>query len=137
MIFSGWARITFPSPAYQIEMYNNILKTLVKEFPESDIIRVTFREITPSYSGNHESKFFEVYSASGQLISFLVAAIGDPDKEIKDLKSEISALEDRNLMLEEINKLNVESLNKYINAEEFPATKEIWNTIPKDSVNIT
>lgn len=125
-------QITFPSPNHQIEMYNSILKILAKEFPKSDIVR-SFQPIRIEYYGReNESKFFEVYSATGQLISFLVASIGDPDEEIKDLKNKISALEDKNLMLEEINKLDIENLNKYINAEEFPVTKQIWKNIPKD-----
>ena len=125
-------RLTFPTPYLQIEMYNNILTILPKKFPESDIVK-SFRKITiPNFGNEYESKFFEVYSATGQLISFLGASIGDPDKEIKDLNTNISVLEDKNKMLEEINKLGVENLNKYINAEAFPVAKEIWNKIPKD-----
>lgn len=123
------------SAAAHVYMYHTIRRNIARMYPNSSIAR-TLPEIT-DYSDimdetSAKPMLVELLSTTGQVVAFLVAVIGDPDKKIDKLNAEIKLLKENTLKLEDINKLTSESLNKYIKAEEFPVSEEIWSKIPKD-----
>ena len=120
------------SPNSQISLYNNIRKnlkdihngsTIVKSLPIIDRIE---------YSFDYKSKWIELSTATGQMTSFLSAVLGDPDEKNNRLKNKIDLLEENKSKLEDNNKIISESLNKYINSDEFSISEEILNNVPKN-----
>jgi len=109
--------------------YRNILDNISKMFPSSDII-INLPKLDYGYSISENSKFIGLYSATGQVESFLEGVLDDPDKKIDRLKDEIKQIKEENLKLEETNRLNSESLNRFINVEEFPISEKILSKIP-------
>jgi hypothetical protein len=123
------------SPTIYISLYNDIRKHLLQVFNESVIVK-SLPCINPnnysSFYDNYKSGYIDVLSAVGQEISFLEGALDAPDKKIEKLKDEIKSIREDNLKLEETNRLNAESLNRFIRAEEFPISEKILGKIPKD-----
>lgn len=116
------------------EMYGNIRMNIRRMYPKSTIA-ITIPQITeyPDYDETSaKSIFFELYGSIGQVMSFLAAVISDPDKKIEALNNEINHLKEKNVKLEELNKITNESLNRFIKAEEFPISEKILKKIPKD-----
>lgn len=127
----------YMSAEAHVHMYDTIRSNISRMYPSSRLAR-NLPQIT-DYSDFVDDKdakpmLIELFSATGQVMAFLAAVIGDPDKKIETLNSEITHLKDKNSKIEEVNKLTSESLNKYIKAEEFPVSAEIWSKIPKDTL---
>lgn len=120
------------SPGINIKIYNNIRENMLKLFANYDIVKNLPVIFSPNFGHQYQSKYIEIVSATGQIMSFLAAFVRDPDEEINGLKNEIKLLQERNSKLIELHKLNSESLNKYIKAEEFPISENIWTKIPTD-----
>lgn len=122
-----------------VYMYDTIRSNVLRMYPGSPLAR-RLPQITDysDFIDDADAKraaipmLIELFTATGQVMAFLAAVIGDPDKKIETLNSEITLLKDKNSKLEEVNILTSESLNKYIKAEEFPISEEIWSKIPKD-----
>ena len=111
-----------------IMLYNNIRTNLLVIYDDSDIVKRL--PVIHSNIYNRESDFLELLSASGQIISFLSVVLGDPDKKFDKLRNEINILKEKNLKLEESNKLISESLNKYIKSYKFSVSEDFWNNVP-------
>jgi hypothetical protein len=124
-------RSTYGSAAAYIQSYHNILDNISKMFPSSNIIK-NLPKLSYNYSSSDSSLFIELYSATGQVVSFLEGVLDDPDEKIKRLSDEINQIKEENLKLEELNKITSESLNRFIHAEEFPISEKILSKIPKD-----
>lgn len=118
----------FSSPYAQLKSYNNIRDNILKMFPHSKLAK----NLPEVHVSQGSSAFIELHSATGQIISFLEGVSDVPDIKIEKLNNEITLLKEKNLQLEELNKLTSESLNKYITAGDFSITEEIPSKIPKD-----
>ena len=119
------------SPDSHINLYNNIRNNLKEIYGESTIVKSLPIIEVPQYF-DYRSKWIELSTAIGQITSFLSAILGDPDEKINSLKNEINLLEENKSKLEDNNRIISESLNKYINSDDFSISEEILNNVPKD-----
>ena len=119
------------SPNSHISLYNDIRNNLKEIYDESTIVKSLPIIEVPQYF-DYRSKWIELSTAIGQITSFLSAILGDPDEKINRLKNEINLLEKNKSKLEDNNRIISESLNKYINSDDFSISEEILNNVPKD-----
>lgn len=120
------------SPNSQISLYNNIRKNLEKLYYGSSIVKSLPMIDRIEYSFDYKSKWIELSTATGQMTSFLSAVLDDPDEKINRLENKIDLLEENKSKLEDNNRIISESLNKYINSDEFSISEEILSNVPKD-----
>lgn len=124
------------SPNPHINLYNNIRNGLENVYDESVIVKSLPIVDTALHSFKYKSKWIELSAATGQITSFLSAVLDDPDEKINRLKSEINLLEENKSKLEDNNRIISESLNKYINSDDFSISEDVLNNVPKEISSI-
>lgn len=112
------------------QSYRNILDNILIMFPKNEIIKNLPK--LDGYSSSSNSDFIGLYSATGQVLSFLQGILDDPDKKIERLSNEIKSIKEEKLKLEELNEIANKSLYRFIKVEEFPISEKILSKIPKD-----
>lgn len=124
------------SPNSHINLYNNIRKNLGNLYHKSTIVKNLPIIEETLYSSTYKSKWIELSAATGQITSFLSATLSDPDEKINRLKNQINLLEENKSKLEDNNRIISESLNKYINSDDFSISEDVLNNVPKEISSI-